>query len=436
MHSRMLLVAATLLSSLAFGCSLSGLNAQAITAAQTSPDRISAGAPLVPEWKLGEAVKFENLTIFPVTASRWPATDQFITLDAGLKSGQVSITEMGAQAQQGRESQAQAQPQAEVNRLSLRNGSGRPLILIAGEMLLGGQQDRIDAIDRIVPPSQAPTQLAVFCVEPGRWNGAEQFGLTARSDRLPGGTRAISEVAAGAAGGVGSRDAAGSGPSAGRGVGSGDPARVPTGTANGAGSGPVPAETAETVTVTSAPGDAAVGGMANSKVREKAEVSRDQAGVWSTVNVTALANMVVTTSGSLQHVYDDKKVSDHLDRYIRALRARLGAKNIIGVVVAVDGKVQLADIFASPSLFQAYLPKLLKSYALEALSSGGTKGSDVPSVDARAFLSPVRGEASYEGEERAYRLTSRSAQGETSFELEYTGGGSPVLVHFNRISSK
>src|SRR5262249_20348194 len=363
--------------------SLSGLNAQAITVGQTSPERISAGAPLVPEWKLGEAVKFENLTIFPVTASRWPATDQFITLDAGLKSGQVSITEMGAQAQQGGESQGHAQPQAEVNRLSLRNGSGRPLVLIAGEMLLGGQQDRIDASDRIVPPSQEPAQLAVFCVEPGRWNGAEQFGLTARSDHLPGGTRAISEVAAGAAGGLGSGDAGGVGPGTGSGAGPGDAGRVPARSGSGSGSGPASAGTAETVTVTGAPGDGAVGGMANSKVREKAEVSRDQAGVWSTVNVTASANMVVSTSGSLQEVYDDKKVSDHLDRYIRALKAKLGAKNVVGVVVAVDGKVQLADIFASPSLFQAYLPKLLKSYALEALSSGGSPSVEVPSVDAR-----------------------------------------------------
>jgi len=176
--------------------------------------------------------------------------------------------------------------------------------------------------------------------------------------------------------------------------------------------------------------------MANSKVREKAEVLRDQNEVWSFVNVTASANKVASTSGSLQHVYDDKRVSEHLDRYIRSLRARLGAKNVVGVVVAVDGKVQLADIFASPSLFQAYLPKLLKSYALEALSSSGSPSGEVPSVDARAFLSPVRGEASYEGGDGAYRLTRRSAQGQTSFELEYTGAGSPMLVHFNRISSK
>src|SRR5262249_46535531 len=162
------------------GCSLSGLNAQAIGSSQTSRERIAAGAPLVQEWKLGTAVTFENLTIFPVTASRWPNTDQFITLDAGLKSGQVRITEMGAHPQPGEESQGQAQSQAEVNRLSLMNGSGKPLVLIAGEMLLGGQQDRIDASDRIVPSSQTPTQLAVFCVEPGRWNGAEQFGLIAR----------------------------------------------------------------------------------------------------------------------------------------------------------------------------------------------------------------------------------------------------------------
>jgi hypothetical protein len=182
------------------------------------------------------------------------------------------------------------------------------------------------------------------------------------------------------------------------------------------------------------PNDAAVGGIANSTVREKAEVSRDQAQVWSSVNATANANLIVTKSGSLQHVYDDKKVTDHLNRYNRALTAKLGANNIVGVVVAINGKVQIADIFASPALFRAYWPKLLKSYALEALSSTGSRAAEVPVVDARSFLSAVRGDPSTEGEEGVYRLTRHSAQGESSFELEYAGGGTPVLVHFNRIS--
>jgi hypothetical protein len=158
--------------------------------------------------------------------------------------------------------------------------------------------------------------------------------------------------------------------------------------------------------------------------------------VWNSVALTSGANVVATKSGSLQHVYQDKKVSDHLNRFIRALAARLAAKNVVGVVVAINGKVQLADIFASPSLFQAYWQKLLKSYALEAMSSASSHGGEAPTVDAKSFLSPVRGESSAEAEDGVYRLTRHSAQGESSFELEYTAGGAPMLVHFTRISSK
>jgi hypothetical protein len=426
MFNKTLICWGVLLSSVTVWCSPSGLNAQAFMGSQTDSEVKAGRAPLVPDWKLGAPVKLKNLTIFPITAAKWPASVEYITLDDGLKSGSVKITEMGGEG--GQTAGSGARQAAEVNRLSLRNNSGKPLLLIAGEMLLGGQQDRIDASDRIVPPSDQSTSLAVFCVEPGRWNGAEQFGLTARADRVEGGMSGSS----GTGSGIGSGSGAGVGP--------GDGSR------NGANPGPAASSAppatvhsggvSETVPVTSAPGDGAMIGMANSKVREKAEASRDQVQVWDSVNLTAAETRVVTKSGSLQAVYDDKKVNERLDRYNRALRARLTGRNIVGVVVAINGKVQLADIFATPSLFQAYWPKLLKSYALEAVSSSTGHSADVPMQEARSFLSPVRGEATSEGEDGVYKVTRCSAQGESSFVLEYMAGGVPVIVHFNRIATK
>jgi len=38
----------------------------------------------------------------------------------------------------------------------------------------------------------------------------------------------------------------------------------------------------------------------------------------------------------------------------------------VGAVIAINGKVQNADLFNSPELFKALWPKLLESYALEA----------------------------------------------------------------------
>ncbi len=59
----------------------------------------------------------------------------------------------------------------------LVNNSKRPLILLAGEIVTGGKQDRVIGKDRIIPAESDPIDLGVFCVEPGRWVGSsDRFG--------------------------------------------------------------------------------------------------------------------------------------------------------------------------------------------------------------------------------------------------------------------
>src|SRR4029077_10657339 len=73
-----------------------------------------------------------------------------------------------------REGAAQTMPPrvgAQVNQLVLVNRGKRPLILLAGEVVSGGKQDRIIGKDRIVPVGAEPLPLDVFCVEHGRWTG-------------------------------------------------------------------------------------------------------------------------------------------------------------------------------------------------------------------------------------------------------------------------
>src|SRR5437016_13402313 len=64
---------------------------------------------------------------------------------------------------------------ASVNQLVLINRSKRPLLLLAGELVSGGKQDRVIGKDRIVPVGAPPLPLDVFCVEHGRWTGSSQF---------------------------------------------------------------------------------------------------------------------------------------------------------------------------------------------------------------------------------------------------------------------
>jgi hypothetical protein len=70
----------------------------------------------------------------------------------------------------------------QVNTLVLVNNSKRPLLLLAGEIVTGGKQDRVIAKDRIVPAGGEPVDLSVFCIEPGRWTeSSEKFGATAKT---------------------------------------------------------------------------------------------------------------------------------------------------------------------------------------------------------------------------------------------------------------
>src|SRR5205085_9543649 len=121
-----------------------------------------------------------NLTIFPVVTAATHDTGEFLTLDEGLRSGEVEVMESG-QAE-GLVRRPGTRPQhyggAQVNQLVLVNHGKRPLLLLAGEIVTGGKQDRIVGKDRIIP-ADSDADLSVFCVEPGRWTGTSaKFSTT------------------------------------------------------------------------------------------------------------------------------------------------------------------------------------------------------------------------------------------------------------------
>ena len=126
----------------------------------------------------------ENVTIFPVVSASGQDASPFLTLDEGLSNGEVIVSEQGAAGlARTRDGRPVAVPQynsgASVNQLVLINRSKRPLLLLAGELVSGGKQDRIIGKDRIVPVGSDPLPLSVFCVEHGRWTGASsQFGAS------------------------------------------------------------------------------------------------------------------------------------------------------------------------------------------------------------------------------------------------------------------
>src|SRR6202023_1099900 len=164
--------------------------------------RVHAGQePNASGYQVLEPIRQGSLTVFPVVASKSYPTGEFLTLDEGLRSGEVVVTEYGnvrGLIRRRPPGMTPAIPRegAEVNRLVLVNNSRRPLLLLAGEIVAGGKQDRVIGKDRIVPAESDPVDLSVFCVEPGRWVAtSEHFGASeAMYGSAVGGPRANTRV--------------------------------------------------------------------------------------------------------------------------------------------------------------------------------------------------------------------------------------------------
>src|SRR5712672_2513368 len=127
------------------------------------------------DWRILDPVVYENIAIFPVVSGSSQDTSSFLTLEEGLASGEVLVSERGAAGMvrdRGVVRPPQYDASASVNQLVLINRSKRPLLLLAGELVSGGKQDRIIGKDRIVPVGAEPLPLDVFCVEHGRWTGS------------------------------------------------------------------------------------------------------------------------------------------------------------------------------------------------------------------------------------------------------------------------
>lgn len=325
-----------------------------------------AGKESRPTWTVTDAIEHRGLQIFPIIAGREADTSSFLTLDEGLKSGTVVVSELGQGSLIRRRQTLPPIEQPQVNKLALENRSDRILVLLAGEVVSGGKQDRIIARDRLVAPGgQLP--LDVFCVERGRWHGmSASFNSRA--------------------------------------------------------------------TIT------------NPSVRREAQVARDQAKVWGAVGGTlggvanSVAAPVEAPTGAYESIYASRGAAKAIDtssqdlaqQYERALSGKLAGARVVGVVVAVNGEVIWADVFASPELFRRYWPKLLRSYVVEALAHPAD-ADRATTGEAAAFLAERSGREVIEREPQEYELVQVESPEYTIFELASLFAKQPLEVHFNKL---
>jgi hypothetical protein len=108
----------------------------------------------------------------------------------------------------------------------------------------------------------------------------------------------------------------------------------------------------------------------------------------------------------------------------------------VGVVVAVNDQIVWADLFASTVLLEKYWPKLVRSYAAEALTR--STASDHPDLKtAQAYLQNFEARReTVENEPGLYRRTELEGDGFTAFELTTLLPGTGFDIHIAKMANQ
>lgn len=312
-----------------------------------------------------------NLTIYPVVGTGTSDYAHLLTLDEGLRQGTVTVTETGSVRPLVRGHVRPQSPGGEVNHLVLINDSDRPLLLLAGEIVTGGKQDRVIGADRIIPAHSGEVDLSVFCVEPGRWvASSDAFGTMAKQ-------------------------------------------------------------------------------MAQPSVRTEAMADKNQQKVWDSVGVARgavagelapsapAASQTVEVTSSYAKVMQmpevERQISSTAGDYDGTLR-ELKKMNARGVVVAINGRILWADIFAGPELLERYWQKLVRSYAAEAYTAhAGKANADLGA--AQRFVEQLTGNHEVvETEPGVYRRSEVTGEGFKVFTLTSLLPKSGETVHIAKMA--
>lgn len=228
----------------------------------------------------------------------------------------------------------------QVNEVQVENTGSEEIFIQAGDIVKGGQQDRVLSVSLLLKAHSGPLAIASFCVEQGRWSarGSEDVRkFSSANASLP--SRAAKVEMAGTA--------------------------LPQ----------IDGADAQTV------------GERQREIWKR--VSEIQGKLASNLGAPVAAPPSRT---SLQLALENGGLERAQEEYLKVLQP-LGEKDddIVGYVFAVNGKLNSADIYPSNGLFRKMWPKLLRASATEALSErNGAAEPAPPAAEASGFLASPR----------------------------------------------
>lgn len=264
----------------------------------------------------------ENLAIYFVhgASSGGPIP---LTLQEALAKGSVQVAETGR-----------------VNELEIENSGADEVFIQAGDMVKGGRQDRVLTVSFLLPPKSGKVPIASFCVEQGRWaaRGKEDsFRFSSAHEAMPS-RAALLAMATPAK------------PDAGPGV-------------SGGNSEPRTAEPQRRVEVgrQARPADETV--VKQRKVWD--QVAKTQRDLSSGLSAQVAAP---ESSTSLQLTLEHDKLKEARTAYVQSLEAQgLKDADVVGYIVAINGRMASADVYPSNGLFRKMWSKQLAAVVTEAI---------------------------------------------------------------------
>ena len=268
--------------------------------------------------RLDEPLAYRKLTVFPLTRPV-DGPPEYLTLDQAMADSSIKIGEVSESGN--------------VPEIRFENTGSKPTLLIDGEEISGGKQNRILNISILAPAKETIT-IPVTCVEAGRWGRHDSGYRRERDDRILRSRRRAEFEEADHIAFMRMRRA-------------------------------------KHVAVTQS---------------LKAAGSRyaSQAEVWSEIEDLDGDMGTRSPTRAMRDSYEQRRQS--LEEYVQALPM---VKDQVGVAFALNNRLVGLDLFDHPHTLSRILPKLVRSHAMEALREPDTV-AEVASVDAaRDFIGEI-----------------------------------------------
>lgn len=116
----------------------------------------------------------------------------------------------------------------------------------------------------------------------------------------------------------------------------------------------------------------------SASLQESQQYTSDQGAVWNAIDEISEDAEVYSSTGAMRDVFESKL--NDLDEYMKAFKCTTDQK---GILVLLNGEVVGLDLISRESAYKILHPKLVKSYALEAILQKKEKAGPMSSFRRR-----------------------------------------------------